>query len=87
MKDTEFKLLDLLSDSVNDKFEELHKAGAFDDILQKLKGSVSHPWKLELYLHLYCYTLLSVWRSHVVFWVVYINFLVTLGVRLHFLCG
>jgi hypothetical protein len=39
MKDTEFKLLDLLSDSVNDKFEELHKAGAFDDILQKLKDT------------------------------------------------
>lgn len=40
MKDTDFKLLDPLADSINDKFEELHRAGAFEDILQKLKDAV-----------------------------------------------
>ncbi len=40
MKDTEFKLLDSLAGSIDDKFEELHKAGVFDEILKKMKNAV-----------------------------------------------
>jgi len=40
MKDSEFKLLDPLAGSINDTFDELHKAGAFEHILQELKKAV-----------------------------------------------
>ncbi|MHC4497411.1 MAG: hypothetical protein ACYSYM_16480 [Planctomycetota bacterium] len=43
MKDSEFKLLDPLADSINDKFEELHEAGAFKHILHELKKAVAQP--------------------------------------------
>ena len=41
MKDSEFKLLDPLADSINDTFEPLHKAGAFEHILHELKRAVA----------------------------------------------
>lgn len=41
MRDSEFKLLDPLADSINDKFEELHKAGSFEGILRDLKKAVA----------------------------------------------
>jgi len=37
MRDMEFKKLDPLSDSINEKFDELHQNGAFEEILRMLK--------------------------------------------------
>ena len=41
MKDTEFRLLDPLTDFIDGKFDELHKTGELDGILAQLKEVVS----------------------------------------------
>jgi hypothetical protein len=36
MIDAEFRSLDLIAELINDKFEELHDAGAFAEILKQI---------------------------------------------------
>ena len=41
MKASEFKLLEPVADALNDKFEDLHRSGAFDTILRQLREKMA----------------------------------------------
>ena len=58
MRDAEFRSLDSVAESINDKFEELHDAGAFAEILKQIQEasqtlpgthSVTFDVRMEVY--------------------------------------
>jgi hypothetical protein len=58
MKDSEFKLLEPIADLINDRFDELHKAGAFDEVLLKIKTAIrqlpdTYSVSLDIRMHVF----------------------------------